>query len=222
MKRLFAVLLFLPPVAWAQNIPSQDSSQETPPKPAGAPHVCPEREFATDPRWKNLLDILATVILSYRITTTGDVADVRVIESSGLREFDKAVANCVASWRYFPATRGGKPVEVQWKTHVVWKNKGERPMPDLAERQRDCVRAHPVSAAQLEGIDGTTQLSFGVSEGVVLSAAVTRSSGSDELDRAAAECVKSWRFMALIPGTTRPSFMRWATIDWKQALKPVN
>jgi len=58
-----------------------------------------------------------------------------------------------------------------------------------------CKSSHtPVNLARIPA-EGTTTLSYRIgTDGTVKDVAVTRSSGIDALDKAAAECVATWRF----------------------------
>ena len=63
--------------------------------------------------------------------------------------------------------------------------------------------------------NGTTTLQFTITaEGLVQDVAVKQSSGSDALDKAAADCVATWRFTpALNDG--QPQAVQWTTnVDW--------
>jgi TonB family protein len=62
--------------------------------------------------------------VSYRIATDGTVKDATVVQSSGVPVFDSAAVNCVASWRFFPATQNGQPVEVGQALEVNWGGDG--------------------------------------------------------------------------------------------------
>jgi len=58
--------------------------------------------------------------VSYRIWTDGTVRDAAVEQSSGVPAFDSAVVRCVSSWRFFPVTQNGRPVEVGLGLRVNW------------------------------------------------------------------------------------------------------
>jgi TonB family protein len=50
--------------------------------------------------------------LFYRVGIDGSVKDLAVIKSSGYNELDDAALKCAASWRFYPATQNGQPVEI--------------------------------------------------------------------------------------------------------------
>ncbi len=52
------------------------------------------------------------VTLRYRIRADGSVDDVEVIEAQPAGVFDSVALAAVRSWRYEPARRGGRPVDV--------------------------------------------------------------------------------------------------------------
>lgn len=51
-----------------------------------------------------------TVRVQVRVGEQGEVADAEVVEGSGSRALDRAALSAVRSWRFRPATRGGRPV----------------------------------------------------------------------------------------------------------------
>jgi len=60
--------------------------------------------------------------VSYRIATDGTVRDATVAESSGVPVFDSAAVRCVTSWRFYPVTQNGRPVEAGQGLQVNWGN----------------------------------------------------------------------------------------------------
>jgi TonB family protein len=53
-----------------------------------------------------------SVQISFLVTETGAVEDIRVLQSGG-EVFDKAVIDTVKSWRHEPATKNGVRVKVR-------------------------------------------------------------------------------------------------------------
>ena len=53
-----------------------------------------------------------SVRLGFVVTETGEVTDVRVVESAG-RVVDDAGLSAVRSWKYSPAVKKGTPVKVR-------------------------------------------------------------------------------------------------------------
>ncbi|HEX4158226.1 MAG TPA: energy transducer TonB, partial [Rhizomicrobium sp.] len=50
----------------------------------------------------------------FAIATDGSVKDLRIYRASGDRTTVQLVQNCVAKFRYAPATKDGQPIEVPW------------------------------------------------------------------------------------------------------------
>jgi TonB family protein len=59
--------------------------------------------------------------ISFRIAADGTTKDVTVAATSGFSELDDAAASCVATWRYYPATRNGEPIEIEQAVTVNWR-----------------------------------------------------------------------------------------------------
>ncbi len=61
---------------------------------------------------------------SYRIGTDGSTKDIKLTQSTGDADLDKATIDCVAAWKFFPAVQNNKPVEVErtggqhWRAHA--------------------------------------------------------------------------------------------------------
>lgn len=53
-----------------------------------------------------------TVMLDVQVTVDGQVAQVRVAESSGYPILDKSAVKSVKEWHFTPARRGGRPIEM--------------------------------------------------------------------------------------------------------------
>ena len=62
----------------------------------------------------------ATTIVSYHIGIDGAVKNVAVTQSSGISELDQAATECMSSWRFYPATQNGQPVEMDKVQQVRW------------------------------------------------------------------------------------------------------
>lgn len=60
-------------------------------------------------------------LVSYVIGPDGSVSGASITESSGDRELDDAALACVSRFRYHPAMREGKPVEVDGKFFAMWR-----------------------------------------------------------------------------------------------------
>ncbi len=63
-------------------------------------------------------DMEGETVLRVRVTDTGQVDSVEVLESSGLPAFDSAAVRGARDLRFSPARRGGKRIEVWAKVPV--------------------------------------------------------------------------------------------------------
>ena len=106
LKYLFALVLLLPSAAFAQS-----------PPPVAIPHKC-DVWYPPDLQHDG---VEGTTVLSFRIKRSGSVSHVEVTQSSGNYELDEAALHCVRTWIYFPATRGGQPVEVDSTAKIIWQ-----------------------------------------------------------------------------------------------------
>src|SRR5260370_23545285 len=60
--------------------------------------------------------------LRYLIDTDGNVQSVEILDSSGYSRLDEASVTMVKKrWRFWPALRNGKPVEVWMPARIVWE-----------------------------------------------------------------------------------------------------
>jgi TonB family protein len=61
-----------------------------------------------------------TTEISFKIGIDGVVKAAAISKSSGDQALDNATERCIAAWKYAPATKDGKPVEVDWSEHIDW------------------------------------------------------------------------------------------------------
>jgi TonB family protein len=158
--------------------------------------------------------------VAYGISASGDIKNVSVEKSSGLKTLDDAALLCAQqSWHYKPATQNGLPVESFSRAIVKWAL--EDPVPSPADIQADapsavaqtqnCVAYYPPKSVRLNE-EGDVQLAFTVAtDGTVKDAAVIKSSGHDLLDQAAAACVAQWRYRPAMRSGI-PVAVSWQTI----------
>lgn len=71
-------------------------------------------------------DIEGDTKLTYRIAVDGATKDVRVEHSSGRADLDAAAVAAARCWRYQPAMKNGKAVEVPWHAVIRWRLVGPR------------------------------------------------------------------------------------------------
>jgi TonB family protein len=63
-----------------------------------------------------------STLVSFIVGTDGRVSMPVTMRSSGFGDLDQAALACVASWRYLPATRDGKPLAFGWRAIVDWRS----------------------------------------------------------------------------------------------------
>ena len=142
-------------------------------------------------------------LVNFRITAEGKVASPQIWKSSGSDALDRASLLCVASWLYEPATHGGAPVEVQWRTSIDWNMPtfGENDPPDEDNQisvpvwARGGFRCEQWYAAGSQKPPHHAILTFSVEpDGAVKDVALVQSSGSEKIDADAIDCLKQRRY----------------------------
>ena len=63
--------------------------------------------------------ISGTVVVSFDVLESGSVANIQIV--SGPEELRESVQRTVATWRFEPAKRGGKPVRVRQTKSIVFR-----------------------------------------------------------------------------------------------------
>jgi protein TonB len=112
---LAAFAAVLPTQSNAQNIPS---SVDQAPKALSQPLPAYSYELRHD-------EIQGTVVVSFTITASGQVADAEIVSTSD-RRLDRPTLLAVSQWRYAPAIKAGMPVSTRVLQTVSFK------MPDSA------------------------------------------------------------------------------------------
>ncbi len=62
-----------------------------------------------------------TAVIGFRIGMDGLPTDETVVASSGSASLDEGSEKCIDSFRYFPATRNGKPVKIDRSVRIDWR-----------------------------------------------------------------------------------------------------
>ena len=73
------------------------------------------------PRAARRRNYQGTVMLDVRVTVDGSVAQVRIAKSSGHAILDRSAAKSVKGWRFSPALRAGRPIEMWVQVPVRFK-----------------------------------------------------------------------------------------------------
>lgn len=75
------------------------------------------------PRVARKRNYQGTVMLDVRVTVDGQVAQVRIAESSGYAILDRSAVKSVKGWHFTPARRGGRPIEMWVQVPVRYELK---------------------------------------------------------------------------------------------------
>ncbi len=162
------------------------------------------------------MDVSQSVKLSYRVTATGAVEDIKVIQSSGDPRADERVVSCVAHWIYKPATHNGVPVAVTRTTDYhgarIEEMTGDRKA--FAELERDadkrCQKLYPLKR---EFMDTAHTLSLVIITRLPSGEVQTAIAGSagERADKNAMACLKDIvKDHENLPAT----FARTIAVDW--------
>jgi TonB family protein len=100
---------------FAQTEPGPSAAST--PAAIGVPHTC----LHYYPPLSLRLHETGTAVIAFRITTTGTVRDVAIVQSTGSPRLDLASVMCATHWTYRPAMVNGQRIEVPWRAQVVWK-----------------------------------------------------------------------------------------------------
>jgi TonB family protein len=200
---LFLALLALPQAVCAQTTvqtqaphPAQRSFGQSMTAPAsiGVVHNCPASQYYPD--YERHAHIEGTTTLGFQIATDGSPKDFTIVKSSGDDGLDQAAIQCAANWRYRPAQQDGTPVEVPWRTMVMWSlSAGPTYVPPYPIGGPHTCLERAARAASAP-VPGRVVLSYVVGiDGHVKDIQVMDSSGDADFDRYAQSCVAGWRFV---------------------------
>ena len=65
----------------------------------------------------------AVVLLRLRVDEEGSIRGVTVVKSSGDAALDSAAVGASKKWKYYPATKGGKPVPIAIQQEIIFSTK---------------------------------------------------------------------------------------------------
>ena len=164
----------------------------------------PRLKSATEPEYpKEAAEkgIEGQVILALKVNETGRVIDAMVLRS--VPEFDRAALEAVKGWVFEPLLIEGKPRTCVFTCTVGFnleklraaKKRAAEPKPAVtAPRLTHYVPAAYPEQAKAKGITGTVVLSVTLDTGGNVIAAKVLKSLSAELDQAAIDAVKQWKY----------------------------
>jgi TonB family protein len=166
------------------------------PKPIAIPGITPPKA-ANDHSVKNYPEISrvngeqGAVVLSFIVNADGTESNAEVVKSSGYPRLDQAAVDEVtANWRYVPAMRDGKPIQVRLETVVRWalNNHQDDPLQHLELAVKD----FPPGAYDRGETGTTTVLAIFDTNGHFLVASLLQTSGYSDLDEAAKKIERGW------------------------------
>jgi TonB family protein len=213
IKPLLAALLGLSPsLACADGLAPPALTQATP----VGPHACGHGWYpASAVRASENGDVSVT----FRIAADGTVKDVLVVNPSDFPDLDDATVRCVSTFLYNPATRDGKPVEVDRSSRIRWRVTGGHPdIPDMGRLTlparidvQDCDGPEKSGGA----VSGKAILAYVVgADGTVGSVTVKTSSGDKAFDDYAVACVSKRHYRAATQNGTPIDWLWGAQIAW--------
>ena len=149
--------------------------------------------------------------MDYIVDAEGSVFNVNLITSSGNPFLDNFAGRCVRTWRFEPLslTSAPAPFAARATVTVTFRNAGGKRLADMQwdmPRTKEasdvaidaaaivafqCLQSNPTVPALAKATAGTTALRLTIRHGDISDAEVSTSSGSRDLDRAAAACYQS-------------------------------
>jgi TonB family protein len=177
-------------VRWKANVDFQLGF--TQPIPIGSPHDA----NGFYPANARLFHEKGTVQVTYLVTEDGRVDDPVVVKSSDFADLDKAALQAVRTWRYLPATRDGKPIEVRGHSSIGFGIPDDYGLP-LGMRYNTEFKVGSFSPSILAAAkdDGRVVLSLIVGTDETTSdVTLVQSSGDAGLDAKVIESVRKARF----------------------------
>ncbi len=179
-----------------QSVPVLPSSQMPPPPASSLTPTAMRRTQMCGgvfyPPIAIRLNMEGTVVLGFTVTPQGTVTDVKVVSSSGHDALDQAAVACAAQWQYKPAMQNGQPVAVSWKATVKYALADSGP---VLATPPTCPASIFAAAGSLAGGSLATSLFYHIkADGSVRDVVVGRSSGNDDRDQLAVNCVSQWRY----------------------------
>lgn len=217
MNRLFAFLLFLPSIAWAQTPPAS--------RPSVPPSTNIGRAFSSDcpyPESARQAGIQGMTGVTYGIGNDHIIRDVTLDATSGNADLDNAAVDCVGKWQISPSTRdpdqfvGPHRVTISWYFPAATAGTpAEPPIGRRYGRSHNCFYFYPTAEAA-SGIEGTTTLHFTVTaDGAVRDVTVLNTSGNANLDNAATRCAGYWRYKPAVENGKAIAVPWKANVVWK-------
>lgn len=155
-------------------------------------------------------------IVSYRVTSSGQVEDAFASEGSGDPNFDAMAVQCVSQIKYAPGTIAGQPADWPWGTSISWIEHAGLVDAEGAGKWHVCADEFYPAAAKAAHIEGSASISFHiVAPGVVTGVHIDQSSGNSEFDQAAITCAGKWTYPGPNFHAPTANFKQVAKIFWR-------
>lgn len=155
-------------------------------------------------------DRVGGAVIYYLVQADGMVTGVNIVASTGNLQLDGFLARCVKSWKFEPLSMTNTPAPyaahataivvfqggarreaaTQWQTPDL-KNASDVAINQIAALAFACLRADPAVPAAARAAAADTALRLSLRHGEISKVAVTSSSGSDALDKAAIACYQA-------------------------------
>jgi TonB family protein len=179
MKRILAILLFIPGLACAQDnasVPVTDTGMV-----GQFGSACTYPNAALSAKAEGRTEV------TYNVTSGGEILDVTILSRNGNSDLDAATIQCLSRWHVtFQTASSGTGVGPQ-RGEVIWKI----PSGIFRAEPPDCARWYPSIATRIPAGDTTIMLRLSVTpDGRVTDVAVEQSSGFPDLDAMQVACAK--------------------------------
>jgi TonB family protein len=141
------------------------------------------------------MDASQSAKLSYRITETGTVENIKILQSSGDPRTDERIVACVAGWTYKPATHNGVPVAFTKTTDYhggrIQEMTGDRRAFADLERDADrrCQKLYPVNRKFMDTTHPLSLVTVTRLQSGEVQTTITGSAG-ERADKNAMACLK--------------------------------
>ena len=203
-------LLLVPTVALAEQAPAP---------PAVSPAASAAPQFTNGctrfyPASAEQAGEEGTTLVSVHVAVDGTVTEPRVSASSGHADLDNAALACVSGAHTAPIKSNGVAIAAETEMQVIWRRSFFGGAP--ASMPSNCRMFYPPIAVRLNH-QGDTLLAFTASaDGSIKNTAIAKSSGYDELDKAAITCASAFRYRPVtLPDGKRVNVDMKTDIVWR-------
>ena len=203
-------LLLVPAVALAEQVPAlptvSPAASAAPQFTNGCTHFYPASAEQSGEE--------GTTLVSVNVAADGTVTAPRVAASSGHADLDTAALACVSGAHTAPIKSNGVAIAAETEMQVTWRRSFLSGAP--ASMPSNCHMLYPPVAVRLNH-EGDTLLSFAAgADGRIRNIVVAKSSGYDELDKAAIACASAFHYRPVtLPDGKRVNVDMKTDIVWR-------